>query len=194
MSNETSPEGAPATKRQLPEWLIGLGIAVVVVTVLLVVFEALGGGDDPRFEIDETATTDPVPVDVAFTLFDGTETTLGAFRGKPVVIGFWASWCATCVAEMADLAEVEREVRDRVTFIGLAVEDPDRAAAEAVAARSGVEYLLGEDPDGSIYTSFGGIGMPTTVFLDADGRVLEVHSGTFSADDLRAKIEELYGG
>ncbi len=187
----TEPSGdAP----RLPEWLIGLGIAVVVVAALLVGFDVLGGGDDPSFEIDETDVVSSSPTaDLAFTLFDGTETTLGAFLGKPVVINFWASWCPACVAEMPDLARVEAEVRDRVTFIGLDLQDPDRAAAEAMAAETGVEYLLGEDPDGSIYAFFGGIGMPTTVFIDAQGNVLEVHSGTIFADDLRAKIEELFG-
>ena len=161
-------------------------------------FNAVGGGDDPSFDSEGStapaagAPTSPT-ADISFTTFDGTETTLGAFLGKPIVLNFWASWCPACIAEMPDLARVEAEVRDQVTFIGLDLQETSRPAAEALVAQTGVQYLLGEDPDGQIYSVFGGIGMPTTVFIDADGNVLEVHSGTIFADDLRERIREHFG-
>lgn len=189
----TDPASAPSPRRRLPEWLIGLGIAVVVVAILLLVFDAVGGGDDPGFEGGDANATSPT-ADVTFTTFEGTETNLGAFLGKPVVLNFWASWCPACIAEMPDLARVEAEVRDQVTFIGLDLQETNRSAAEALVAETGVDYLLGEDPDGQIYARFGGIGMPTTVFIAADGQVLEVHSGTIFADDLRNRIREHFGG
>ncbi len=188
-----TPTPAPE-RRPLPEWLIGLGIAVVVVAAILVGFNVVGGGDDPSFDTSTgTEATGPSTADIAFTTFDGTRTTLGAFQGKPVVLNFWASWCPACIAEMPDLARVEAEVRDQVTFIGLDLQETSRSAAEALVAQTGVQYLLGEDPDGRIYSVFGGIGMPTTVFIDADGNVVEVHSGTIFADDLRERIREHFG-
>ena len=65
-------------------------------------------------------------------------------------------------------------------------------------ANPGITGLLNsaafaEDDGGALYTEFGGIAMPTTVFLDADGNVVDVHSGTLFEDDLRERISELFG-
>jgi thiol-disulfide isomerase/thioredoxin len=134
---------------------------------------------------------DPVP-DVAFQLFDGSDATLADFRGRPLVLNFWASWCPACVAEMPAFQEVHEEIGAEVRFLGLDVQDT-RAAADAFVQQSGVTYLLGEDPDGAILASFDGIAMPTTVFIDQAGNEVGRHSGAIFANDLRQLILELFG-
>ncbi len=134
---------------------------------------------------------DPLP-DVSFSLFDGTQATLADFRGQPIVLNFWASWCPACVAEMPSFQGVHEAVGADVVFLGLDVQDT-RAAAEAFVRQSGVSYLLGEDPDGAILASLDGIAMPTTIFIDAAGNEVGRHSGAIFEDDLRQLIDELFG-
>ena len=140
---------------------------------------------------DETAT--PAHAGVELELFDGTTTTLGDLQGRPAVVNFFASWCPPCVAEMPEFEAVHQQRGDQVAFFGLALQDT-RHAAEALVELTGVTYPVAEDPDGTLYRQFAGIAMPTTVFLDADGRVVERHSGILSRSELNARIDALLAG
>jgi peroxiredoxin len=85
---------------------------------------------------------------------------------------------------------VHQEVGDRVTFLGLATQDRTERALEMVD-RTGVTYPTFEDPDGSALTYFGGIAMPTTVFIDASGQVTDVVSQDLNERELRNRVDEL---
>lgn len=134
---------------------------------------------------------DPAPT-IAFTYFDGSEGTLDDFAGTPLVINFWASWCAPCVAEMPDLESVFQEVGDDVAFIGFNVTD-QRADADELVERTGVTYTIAEDPEGEIHRAFRGFAMPTTILIAADGTVARSHAGSVSGDQLLGFIAEDFG-
>ncbi len=182
-------ESAPSERT--PEWLIGLLIAIVLVTVGWFVLRSAGAGDNPVLG-DENRAEAVVEPDADFVLFDGTPASFDDFEG-PLVVNFWASWCPACVIELPDFQRVSEEFAGEVTFIGMNVLPDDRASAEALIEQTGVDYTLAEDDAGALYAEFGGIAMPTTVFLDTEGKVVEVHSGTLFEDDLRDRIAELFG-
>lgn len=167
-----------------------IGVLVGILALAGVLSLVLTGGDQDGV-IAATPAGDPAP-DVSFRLFDGTEATLTDFRGQPLVLNFWASWCPACVAEMPSFQGVHESVGSEVLFLGLDVQDT-RGAADAFVEQSGVTYLLGEDPDGAILASFDGIAMPTTIFIDEAGNIVERHSGAIFEDDLRQMILELFG-
>lgn len=81
---------------------------------------------------------------------------------------------------------------DQVQFVGMNLSETDRSSAEKLLAETGVSYTLAEDPDGTLYQTFGGIAMPTSVFIDADGNVVEMHSGAIFASDLEKKLREVF--
>lgn len=138
--------------------------------------------------------TEPSPSDgdilaEPFELFDGQVARLTDWQGTPLVVNFWASWCPPCVAEMREAFEpLHQEFGDRVAFIGLNLNDPPDRAHEIVE-RTGVTYTLGWDPAGIMFTGFGGFGMPTTVFIDADGDIVTSHTGALTRDQLRSIIQ-----
>lgn len=129
-------------------------------------------------------------VDIPIVYFDGTSGNVSDFRGTPVVLNFWASWCPACVAELPDFERIHQEFGNAVVFIGINMQEVDPTAADALISETGVTYRLAADPDGAIYRSFSGIAMPTSIFITADGVVADVHAGAIFAEDLRAVIRQ----
>ncbi len=180
----------PITKT--PDWLVGFLIALVVVTAGWFYLQSIGAGDDPVLGSGTSSGASSAVPSSSFALFDGSPANLSDFEG-PIVLNFWASWCPACIAELPDFETVSQSVGDGVTFLGMNVLPDDRASAEALIAETGVTYQLAEDDGGALYNQFGGIAMPTTVFIGANGEVLDVHSGTIFEEDLRDRIRELFG-
>ena len=123
----------------------------------------------------------------------GADRSLGELIGtKPVVVNFFASWCAPCITEMPGFEAVHQSIGDQVTVVGMAYQDSPEDALDTVA-QTGVTYPTYADPEGSALTYFRGLSMPSTVFIDASGEVVDVVSGALSEDELRDKIGDLLG-
>jgi cytochrome c biogenesis protein CcmG, thiol:disulfide interchange protein DsbE len=124
--------------------------------------------------------------------FRGRPVRLADFRGRPVVLNFWASWCPACIAEMPAFERVHRRLGDRVVVIGVNQRD-DRGAAVDLARRTGISYQLAVDGAGRSFDAFGGLGMPTTVLIRADGTVAEVVAGQLDEALLAERIRRDLG-
>jgi thiol-disulfide isomerase/thioredoxin len=153
------------------------------------------GGATDGYELTEAPTGTAVPDSpqaVRLGALDGgADRTLGELMGRPMVLNFFASWCAPCVIEMPAIESLHQDLGDQVAFVGLASRDTPADARETVEA-TGVTYPTFADVDDAV-TWFGGLAMPTTVFLDATGKVLDVHSGPLTEDELRAEIADRFG-
>jgi cytochrome c biogenesis protein CcmG/thiol:disulfide interchange protein DsbE len=111
--------------------------------------------------------------------------------GRPVVLNFWASWCVPCRKEMPAFQAVHREVGDRVTFIGINHQD-SRDDALDLLRETGVTYRAGFDPQGRVAQGYGLYGMPTTIFISPDGRIVGRRVGEVSRRELEDTIAELF--
>ncbi len=130
---------------------------------------------------------------IAFDGFGTSEQTeLDSLRGKPIVINYWASWCLFCIEEMPAFQDVYERVSDRVEFLGVNIQD-NPTSAESLAKATGVRYPLVADPDGEAYKRLGGVSMPTTLFVDAEGRIVERFSGPLTGKELGARIRKHFG-
>ena len=155
--------------------------------------EGSGGGGSGA-AVEPTGLVGPTGLEDVWTAqyqdFDGQVTSLQATAaGQPVVLNFFASWCPQCVAEMPDFELVNQALGDQAKFIGLATADPTGAARELIG-RTGIQYAVGLDPAGDFFAVYGGLGMPTTVFLTAEGEVTEVWTGALTEDVLTQKVQE----
>lgn len=129
--------------------------------------------------------------DFTLTLFDGTRFTLSKHLiddGRPVVMNFWASWCVPCREEMPTFDRVSRS-RPDVLILGVAVRDTEGEAG-AFADEIGVGYPLGVDSDGAILNLYPTLGLPTTWFISADGRIANIRAGLLDQDEIERIIDE----
>lgn len=180
--------------------LVGAGVVVLV----LVGVAVAATRDDPQTTTAESGqlpTLDERPApDEVFALppatlegfGDGPPVDLADFRGKPLIVNFWATWCAPCVKEMPDLQEVAEEAEGKVAFLGIDVEDAP-PNAEPFVEELGITYPLALDPRREYSRQVNNFGMPTTLFVDEDGLVQYRHTGAMDADQLRTLISEHLG-
>jgi cytochrome c biogenesis protein CcmG/thiol:disulfide interchange protein DsbE len=121
-----------------------------------------------------------------FTLPDlrgGPDVTLASYRGSPVLINFWASWCGPCREEMPRLAAFAKD-QDEVRVLGIAVNDRP-ADSRAFAAEKGADFPMAVDRDSEVVGRYGGTGLPTTVLVDAEGRIVSTVYGPVGERDLK---------
>ena len=167
------------------------------IAVLALVAAACGSAANSTPTDPSTPTTQAAPgieaPTTTFTTFDGAPVSLAEFRGKPVVLNFWASWCPSCVAEMsAAFRPVREDLGDTITFLGVNIQD-ERPLALELLEETGVGWVNAEDPTGGLYAALGGLGMPFTVLISAEGSVLETHNGPLNEGQLRTLIAATLG-
>jgi thiol-disulfide isomerase/thioredoxin len=123
--------------------------------------------------------------DIRGALLDGDTVSLGAYRGSPVLVNLWATWCAPCQAEMPYLERVQREHRDTgLHIVGISI-DRESALDEVrrVVERRGVTYDILLDPASASTDAFDAFGLPVSVLADAAGRVTWVREGPILEED-----------
>jgi thiol-disulfide isomerase/thioredoxin len=116
---------------------------------------------------------------------------LARFRGRPLVINFWASWCPPCREEMPALERAARQLTGRVSFAGLDTQDQPGAGL-AFARRAGVTYPLATD-NAQVYGSYGVSGLPTTFFVNADGTIVGRQVGAMTESGIYTLVREVFG-
>jgi thiol-disulfide isomerase/thioredoxin len=133
--------------------------------------------------------------DFSFSSFEGERLRLSDFRGRPVLVNFWATWCQPCRAEMPAIDEtVRRYAADEVAV--LAINRGERfGPASEWAEELGVEFTaFGYDPEQSVFDRYDGIGMPTSFFIDARGVITEVVAGPLRESDLDFALKKTIAG
>ena len=127
-----------------------------------------------------------------FTLNDtvGDAVSLSDYRGRPVVLNFWASWCPPCRAEIPHFQEASVKYNGQAAILGVDQGEPQTVVADFGAAL-GVSYPLLLDADNAVNREYGVTALPTTVFVGADGVIREVYTGIVNGAVLQDRIERL---
>ncbi len=130
------------------------------------------------------------------TSLEGKKVSLADFKGKPVVINFWATWCGPCKLEMPWFAEFHEKYRAQgVEVLGISEDDgTPREDIQRAAQKAGVNYpvLLHQD---AVTKAYGGVDyLPQTFYVDRSGTIVESTSGAPSKDEMEADFRKVAGG
>lgn len=136
----------------------------------------------------------------AFTLISttGKKTSLSDYKGHPVIVNFWATWCGPCKLEMPWFEEFSKKYADQgLVILGLN-QDDDKGPTEVadVARRIGVSYpVLMPDKDEKVSKEYGGVDyLPETFYINKAGKVVGVGAGAPSKDQMQSMIEAAIKG
>jgi thiol-disulfide isomerase/thioredoxin len=190
-------EAPPSARGRRVPLLIGV-VGFVIVAVVAAIALSSGSGDSGGS--GGANVTDPARFDLP--TLDGTgRVRLADFKGKPVVVNFFASWCEPCKAELPEFVEASQQLDGKVQFVAVNSKEITAAAGIALARSKGLAeagIVLARDVGGQ-----GGSGlhdsyevrnaMPVTAFYDAAGKLRFVAPGQLNRDKLSGRLQELFG-
>lgn len=132
------------------------------------------------------------PLDFTIKDMNGVDVKLASFKGKVILINFWATWCGPCREEIPSLVELQAKYPDDLVILGLSVDDPVEKL-KPYAEQFGMNYpvLVGNGRD-DVQDAYGPIwGIPISVLIDRDGKVFKKHSGIASKEQFEEEIRSL---
>ena len=144
---------------------------------------------------DANASGKTAPLDFVLKDMNGVDVKLASFKGKPIVVNFWATWCGPCRAEIPSLVELQTKYNTEgteVVILGVSVDDPvEKLKPYAALMKMNYPVLVGNGRD-DVQDAFGPLwGIPVTVFIDREGKIAKKHSGIASKEQFEQEIKAL---
>ena len=183
--------------------LLVIGIVVLLIAAVYLIDRKTRGVSKPAAASPVSASANSAESsaapEVTFKDLHGKDVSLSAFRGKVVLVNFWATWCGPCRFEIPSLIEFQQKYGDRgFVVLGVAMDDEGKSVVEPYIAKElfdvagqkvPINYtvLLGND---AVAEKFGGIiGIPTSYLISRDGKIVKQIIGLVDHDKLAALIE-----
>lgn len=173
-----------------------------LILVLAVLAAAIGGYAErhrPPTASDQASASllgQPAPP-LSLPDLDGTLHRLSDYRGRRVVLNFWASWCAPCVEEMPTLDRISGKFGERAPIvIGIAMDDPAHVRAFLAAHPVNYPILIGQMTTPDTSSQLGDVDqvLPYSVMIGADGRILATHEGSLDGPSLEQWLKPAQAG
>ena len=135
------------------------------------------------------------PANLDFTVKDmnGQSVALSSFKGKVIVLDFWATWCPPCKAEIPGFVELQKEYGEKgLQIVGVSVDDTvDKLSPFAAEFKMNYPVLVGLDRD-DLQDAYGPMwGIPTTFLISRDGKICRKHSGLVGKERYEQDIKAL---
>lgn len=173
-------------------------ITIVIIAVAGVLgFIFLQGGEDNQItketgELKVGTKIGNLAPDFELVDYNGRKISLGDFRGQPVFLNFWASWCPFCLDEMPLMADVQEEFGDKFVTIGVN-RGENLETSRDFSDRVGVtgRFILLLDEKDKLFREYGGFAMPYSIFIDADGVIRDIKLGPLMRRELISKLNTI---
>jgi thiol-disulfide isomerase/thioredoxin len=170
--------------------LVGVTLAVALLIYAAARMSRLPADADSAFSAKAVAKGSVAP-DFQLTSLDGKELKLSDFRGRAVIVNFWATWCGPCKIEMPWFVELNKKYAPQgLTILGVAMDDSGQGEIAKFAKEMGVNYpiLIGKEKVGDAY---GGVpGLPTTFYIDRNGKIMDRVVGIVGRSEIEAAIQK----
>jgi cytochrome c biogenesis protein CcmG/thiol:disulfide interchange protein DsbE len=191
LNTASTPSSASLESNAPSPWLprlFTLGLVLGILALLTLFVWGLGRRAATNVGVVQTALREAPSFQL--DLFDGTSTSLESFKGTPVLVNFWASWCIPCEDEAPALESAAQRYKGKVQFIGVDVQDAEPEARQFLR-RYGVTYANGPDRTGSVSIDYGMAGVPETYFISPDGHIRRKWAGPLTSAQLYQFLTEI---
>ncbi len=160
-----------------------------ILTAALIGLLFLGLGRDPK-HIESPLIGQAAPAFALKSVAGGEVLDLARFRGKPVVLNFWATWCIPCWEEHPILNDAARAYGGQVQFLGVVFQDDESKIRSFLNSR-GFAYPTVVDERGRTAIAYGIGGVPETFILDGNGTIVAKHDGAISPEQLQSYLAKV---
>ena len=158
-------------------------------------FTVTGGGSfdgsaDPN---DTSGVGKMAPLDYTLTDLNGVDVKLSSFRGKVILLNFWATWCGPCKVEIPDLVELQTQYAGDLVVLGFLSLDPVNEGTFEFVRDYKMNYpILDGNGREDVEDAFGPMwGLPTSVIIDRSGKIVKRHAGIASKEQFEREIQPL---
>ena len=192
-ANSAPPEGPRLSRGGA--WL---AMGAVALALLLIY---LAPGAAPPLEVDDdqvghqadaAIVGNPAPMHFTLKDMNGVDVKLSSFKGKVVMLNFWATWCPPCKVEIPDLVHLKKQFGEDLVILGVSIDDtPDQLKPFALEYHVNYPMLVGKDRD-DVLEAFGGTwALPSTAIIDRDGKIARKHTGIRTREQFESDIKAL---
>ncbi len=190
---------------QILKLLIWVLLFAVLITGAYVLYNTLSAGMEPQSlatmapeasGTDSTEASKTAAPDFTVYDFDGNAHKLSDFRGKPVILNFWASWCGPCKSEMPEFQSFYDTYGETIHFLVVNLTDgyqETRESASAYIAEQGYTFPVYYDTDVDAAMAYGVNAVPVTYFIDAEGYFVAAAQGALDAGRFQQGVDMLLG-
>ena len=145
---------------------------------------------DPFFDLNQSGKVAP---EFSLPKISGGEMKMSDYKGKLVLLNFWASWCPPCRAEIPGFINIQKSYKDKnFTLIGVALEE--KASAKRYATDIGINYpsSYGEETAYNVAAKYGNPdgGLPFSLLISPEQKIISVHPGFLSGEKLRVLLDK----
>jgi thiol-disulfide isomerase/thioredoxin len=182
-----------------------IGVFALLLVVTIVAYRMLSAKVQPQTSAvsssqgtsvsSEPSSSKPAAPDFTVQDAGGKDVSFSEFKGKPVVVNFWASWCPPCKAEMPDYEKMYREYSAKgVSFVMINMTDGSRetvAGAQKFLKENGYTFPAYFDEKQSAAGAYGISAIPDSVFIDKNGAIVSAFTGVIDANTMKNNLEAI---
>jgi cytochrome c biogenesis protein CcmG/thiol:disulfide interchange protein DsbE len=195
---------APAPEQRLSRKAAWLAMGAVTLALALIWIApgiehvdetaATGGATSgsPGEPEDAAAVGKPARLDFQLKDMNGVDVKLDSFKGKVILLNFWATWCGPCKAEIPSLVELQEKYADDLVVLGFSVDDPaEKIKPYADEYKVNYPLLVGNGRE-DVQNAFGPLlGIPVSVIIGRDGVIAKKHTGIATKEQFEREIQAL---
>ena len=175
---------------------------LIFAAILAAAAIACSSNDDSNNDFVSSTSSGDLAPDLTVAMFQGQDvvggekvTLNGLIGGRPIVLNFWAGLCPPCRAEMPDLQEFNEDFQDRALLLGVDLGQftglGNTDDAKKLLSDLAITYPAGFTSDSDVIRNYQVLGMPTTIFIDREGRIFNRWTGALNKNVLIEKTQEM---
>ncbi len=170
-----------------------VSIGIITIIIVVIAFIELSKPKDNLIASDNKSTGITIgktAPDFELETVEGKKAKLSDYRGKKVILNFWASWCPPCKEEMPEFQRIYRENKDKLVVVGVNLQE-SRENVEAFIEKIGITFPILFDPNSLVKDMYNVFTQPVTYFIDESGKIVDKKFGPLTSEEINEKIAKM---